>query len=330
MSIKKCSPLCVGLGLWLLLGAGPVAQAQRGNAQFSPYSTVSFGGGTSTYIGDMAGYGNLIKTALTLPRWNAGFAYTRQFTPRLAARAALTYARITGDDYNYSQSSLPQNAPVFARNLHFRNDLKEFALTGLYNFVKEGRMSEKRPKLSPYIFLGVAVVAHAPEARSPVDETNPANSRVWVKLQPLGTEGQGQPGYEKPYSLITLAIPAGIGVKYKLNESFNIAAEVGYRYTFTDYLDDLGGNYPADPAVLSGVARQLSDRRLEPFAARVNQDRTPDITSIVGSNPTNNPFIFATRTGVPRFPLISKDAYILTTFQLQYIIPGKIKCPVIK
>jgi Domain of unknown function (DUF6089) len=267
---------------------------------------------------------------LTMPRWNLGFAYTRQFTPRVAVRASLTYARISGDDYNYSQSNVMGKYGVtFARNLHFRNDLKEFALTGLYNFRPEGRTSEKRPSVSPYLFFGFAATAHSPEARSPVDETNPANSRVWVKLQPLGTEGQGQPGFEKPYSLITLAIPMGLGVKVRLNDDFNIAAEVGYRYTFTDYLDDVGGNYPTDPTVLTGLAAQMSDRREEFFAARVNVDRRATEAALKAAG-ADAYFTTAFRSGKSRLRILDNDAYLLTTFHLQYIIPGKIKCPVIK
>ncbi len=330
MLMKKYSHINAGLAFWLLLGAGSMAQAQRQSPRFLPYSTVSFGGGTSTYYGDMAGYGNLIKSTFTLPRWNVGFSYTRQFTPRIAARASLTYARITGDDYNFSQSDLSKYAVIFARNLHFRNDLKEFGLTGLYNFIPEARISEKRPKVSPYIFLGVAVLAHSPEARSKVVENDPTTkSREWVKLQPLGTEGQGQPGYEKPYSLITLAIPAGFGVKWRLNESFNVAAEVGYRYTFTDYLDDLGGNYPAAGA-LTGLAAQMSDRRLEAVSARVNKDRTATVQSISTTPDGINYFTTAARSAKTRFAALNNDAYLLTTFQIQYIIPTRIKCPPIK
>ncbi len=326
--MKKYSHINTVLLLLLVVSTGSVVEAQRRNTRFLPYSTVSFGGGTSTYYGDLAGYGNLVKSTLTLPRWNVGFSYARQFTPHFAVRAALTYARITGDDYNYSQSDLVKYSTIFARNLHFRNDLKEFALTGVYNFIPEGRTSEKRPKLSPYIFGGFAAVAHSPEARTPVDENNPTNSRVWVKLQPLGTEGQGQPGYAKPYSLITFAIPVGAGVKWKINDEFNIGIEVGYRYTFTDYLDDVGGNYPA-AGVLTGLASTMSDRRLETFSSRANVDRTQSINTVVAAGGSSY-FTSTVRSAASKFAFINNDAYLLTTFQIQYIIPSRISCPVIK
>lgn len=307
----------------LLLAGGQESMAQRRvNTKFVPYAEVGFGLGSSTYFGELAGYRHPIKSLFTLPRWNVGLMYTRHFTPRVAARASLTYARITGDDYKYAKDS-PLNYPSqFIRNQHFRNDLKEFALEGIYQLVEDGRNPDRRAQLTPYIFGGLALVAHSPEARD-VATADGGISKEWVKLQPLGTEGQGQPGYGKPYSLVTLAIPVGIGVRYKLNESFNLAAEIGFRYTFTDYLDDIGGRYPTDPNVLTGQAAVFSNRSNEQFAARKGGDRTAGANQIVdaGYDPTT-----FNRVDAPGL----KDSYLLTSFQIHYIIPGKIKCPPIK
>jgi hypothetical protein len=153
-------------------------------------------------------------------------------------------------------------------------------------------------------------------------------------LQPLHTEGQGQPERDKPYSLVTLAIPMGFGVRYKLNDNFNIGAEIGLRYTFTDYLDDVGGGTYADPATQQGVATIMSNRRFEQNAARYKNapDRytvlrnlydtgTPELQAAI-ADALNTP----ARGADGRF----NDSYLLTNFSIQYIIPGKIKCPPIK
>jgi hypothetical protein len=321
--------LATGLCVSLLLGLNPPhCQAQyRSGSGFMPYSVVSFGGGTSTYFGDLAGYGRAPKALITLPRWNINLAYTRHFTPKLSARVSFTYARIVGDDYTFNKDDITKAAAQFARNLHFRNDLKEFSVVGIYSLQADGRDATKRAKLTPYIFLGVGLVAHSPEAQTPVT-ANADSSRRWVKLQPLNTEGQGQPGYSQPYSLIALAVPMGLGVRYKLNENFNLSAEIGFRYVSTDYLDDVGGNYPPDPNVLTGLARTMSDRRLEPFAARANEDRTALSQQIIDSGGGLN-FSETVRTSISRIPVL-KDSYLLTNFQLQYVIPYKIKCPPIR
>ena len=316
--------------LGLLAGLPTKSLAQRRiNTHFLPYSSVTFGVGTSTYFGELNAYSRPIKSLFTLPRWNVGLGYTRQFTPNFAARAMFTWARVVGDDYTFSKNNPEKYALQYIRNLHVRNDLKEFAVTGIYNFIADGRNSNDRAKFTPYVFGGLALVAHSPEARTPT-ERNAASAayqpaREWVKLQPLHTEGQGQPGYQKPYSLVTLAIPVGIGARYMLNESFNVGVEIGYRMTFSDYLDDVSGTY-ANPDALQGLSTIMADRRNELDAARVNEDRDVALQRLRQTNPEL--FTSAGRGGgVGKFP---RDGYILTNFSIQYIIPTKIKCPPIK
>lgn len=313
----------------------------RQNSRFLPYSYVAFGGGTSTYFGDLAGYSQPIKTLFTLPRWNVGLSYNRQFTPHFGARASFTWARITGDDYTFTKNDPVKYAAQFARNLHFRNDLKEFALIGNYDFVAGGRTPRERPKVTPYALFGVALVAHNPKALTSLTsvsgETPDRSNQQWVALQPLGTEGQGQPGYAKPYSLVTISIPVGLGVRYALNESFNIAAEVRITPTFSDYLDDVGGPYPNPADLTTPLAQEFSNRAFindpatglaikERFAARTGDDRLNGINQIAGAG--IDPAALTERGGGSRIPI--RDSYLLTSFQIQYIIPTKIKCPPIR
>ncbi len=324
-----------------MVGAGAVcllfsqiteSSAQGGyNAHFIPYSSVTFGGGTSTYFGDLAGYRQPFKSLFTLPRWNVGLGYTRQFTPRFAARAMFTWARITGDDYTYNRNDVEDNLVQYARNLHFRNDLKEFAITGIYNFIADGRNPENRAKITPYLFGGIALLAHSPEALTP-DSAGVAQQ--WVKLQPLRTEGQGQPGRDKPYSLVTVSIPVGIGARYKLNENFNIGVEIGYRYAFSDYLDDVGEGLYATRDTQQGIAVIMTDRRFEQVAARPsNHPERYQVLRDLFNNGTpeqKGTIQDALTTQVRSTKGLLQDGYLLTNFSIQYIIPTKIKCPPIK
>lgn len=312
----------------------------RQNPHFLPYSYVGFGGGTSTYFGELAGYGQPLKSLFTLPRWNVGLSYNRQFTPRIGARASFTWARITGDDYTFAKSDPVKFAAQYARNLHFRNDLKEFALIGTYDFIAGGRTPRERPKVTPYALLGIALVAHNPKALTSLTavngETPDRSGQQWVALQPLGTEGQGQPGYEKPYSLVTISIPVGLGVRYALNEFFNISAEIRISPTFSDYLDDVGGPYPNPADLTTPLAQEFSNRSFatgasgtaikERFAARTGDDRLGGINQITGAG--INVASLTERGSDGRLPL--RDSYLLTSFQIQYIIPTKIKCPPIR
>lgn len=298
--------------------------------KFEPYSSVAFGVGTSSYYGELAPLSDPIRSTFKLMRWNISANYTRHFTPRLSGRVALTLARLTGDDYKFANGQ-PKYDYNFVRNLHFRNDVKELAFTGHYQFVPEGRDFTHRSLITPYVFLGIAVIAHNPKARTPEDMGN-----NWVSLQPLGTEGQGRPGYAKPYSRITAAIPFGFGLRYKVNRRWDISAEAGLRYTFTDYLDDAGGLYANPGDMLDNpTAIAMSNRSLEPTAARKGGDRAavvrrymieklgyPDNTNFDPFAQPITGFTQGYERGGGR-----PDIYLLTNIHINYILAPKVKCP---
>ncbi|HEV7351466.1 DUF6089 family protein [Telluribacter sp.] len=323
----------VGVGFLLLLTI-TTAQAQVRRGTFLPYSTVGLGVGTSSYYGDLAGYTTPLSSTFELIRYHATGNYTRHFTPRFAARASFTWARIVGDDYTLNNSGAKLGTQKFARNLHFRNDLKEFAAIGIYKLVPDGRTADRRPQLSPYVFAGLAAVAHNPMARTPE-----IDGGRWVRLQPLGTEGQGNPGSDKPYSLVQLAIPLGFGVRYKLHPKWDVSAEVGFRLTTTDYLDDVSDRY-ADPNVLKDdIARAMANRSAEPTTARKGKDRTEGLRRFLAAEPynieTNDPFVAIQQTpygepGSVRGNPAIKDSYLLGTIHINYILGSTIKCPPIK
>jgi hypothetical protein len=114
------------------------------------------------------------------------------------------------------------------RNLSFRNDIKELSFTGIFDLFENRQSFQKRPDYTPYGFLGLAAIYHNPRT---------LYNGSWVALQPLQTE------LVKPYSSLQVVIPMGLGFRYKLDKQWDIAFEIGWRWTFTDYLDDVSGNY---------------------------------------------------------------------------------------
>lgn len=327
--ISKKLVYFVVLGL-LVINHTTQAQVKRG--MFIPYSSAGLGVGTSNYYGDMAGFGTPFKSTFGMMRWSVAGNYTRHFTPRLAARASFTYARIAGDDFKMNEKD-PTNLR-FPRNLSFRNDLKEFAVIGIFKLTPDNRSYDRRPQFGTYLFAGLAAVAHNPKAKDAV-------SGEWLKLQALGTEGQGRPGYVKPYSLIQLALPVGFGLRYKINDRFDIGAELGFRITFTDYLDDLAGNY-ANPADFAGnpEAIRMANRSQETVAVRKGKDRTPGLSqyvqAIYGVSPNEDPFAVLVRDNYA-FPGSvrgnspkQKDSYLIGMININYIIPSQVKCPPLK
>jgi len=115
--------------------------------------------------------------------------------------------------------------------LHFRSDITEFSLLTEIAPLKLGAYRAKVITV-PYLFAGIAAYQFNPQA---LFDNN------WIDLQPIGTEGQGLPGYEPAYGLTQVAIPAGLGIKWIINKSTTIGLEFGIRKLFHDYLDDISG-----------------------------------------------------------------------------------------
>ena len=154
----------------------------------------------------------------------------------------LLYTRLVGNDA-FSQSESRSQ-----RNLSVRTDLIEL------NIIGEIRPFGSTPVLKRmYLTAGIGGIFYQPKA-----ELNDE----WIKLRPLGTEGQFING-TKSYSKFDVVIPYGVGYKFPLGPTTTLNLDIGIRKTFTDYLDDVSTVY-ADNATLLEVsganAAQLADR----------------------------------------------------------------------
>jgi Domain of unknown function (DUF6089) len=295
---------------------------------FNKYVTVGLGGGTSNYYGDLTTYRHPISTILKMTRWNFSANYTKHFKSNLSARVAITYARISGDDNNFENAN--GFGGKYARGLHFRNDLKEVSLVGMYDLAQSAKGSiEKRQLITPYLFAGIAFANHDPKARGETSATGVV-SKEWLKLRELDTEGQSLVG-NKQYSTLAFAVPFGMGFRYKINDKFDLSAEGGFRATFGSggkYLDDISGNYIASagantaPGGTPTPSEKFSYRANEDYAARTGQLR--DATKVNLNKPLTRDVLTgdAYKRGNGR-----NDWYFITCFQLNYYIPRNIKCP---
>jgi hypothetical protein len=203
--------------------------------------------GASYYTGDLNPGGHFNR--FTRPA--AGGLYRMNFNQRFAAKAIASIGSIEADDA-YSNNDQIRN-----RNLSFRSKIYEFAVEEEFNFLPFAIGNKKTFISTPYVFGGLAVFHFNPEGMY---------QGRWYNLQPLGTEGQGSAfSSQKPYSLTQFSIPFGVGIKINTAKFVGINFEWGVRKTFTDYLDDVSGNYP-DPYLLMSekgpVAVGLSDKSL--------------------------------------------------------------------
>lgn len=141
------------------------------------------------------------------------------------------------------------------RMLNFRTTITEVSLTGEWNLFRLG--NPRRTQVAPYLYGGAGFFRFNPEARL---------DGQWVELQPLGTEGQGLPGYEDPYSLTQVQLPFGGGLKFIIKKNITIGLEMGGRKLFTDHLDDVSSAQVNYLDVLTGngpLAAQLSNPNIK-------------------------------------------------------------------
>ena len=100
-------------------------------------------------------------------------------------------------------------------------------------------------------------------------------------LQPLGTEGQYiiEGDYPAPYQRTQINVPMGIGMNLRFSSQLGVGMELGYRRTFTDYLDDVSTVYP-DPDQLveaSGSLALALSNRSDSFALPGDQRGNPGL-----------------------------------------------------
>ena len=227
--------ICVAIFLLSGVCLTDFAEAQRKPRRSRSLTTKSTEGYVSAgfHIGAMNYFGD-IPSGFTFTRPGGGVFIMRKISPRAHIRLSLSVGRLEGDDFESEE-----NSGTYARNLHFRNDILELTLTNTLDLIGSYGKYQKRAPFTPYLFYGIGLVHHNPKAKIPVNQGN-----EWIELQPLGTEGQGRPGYGDPYSKIQLALPLGLGLKWSINDRMDIAIESGVRFTFFDHLDDVSGQYP--------------------------------------------------------------------------------------
>lgn len=303
----------------LLISNSMVAQYGRG---FAKHTNIGFGLGTSSYYGDLAPFNDFISSTSNSLRWNVSMDVSRQITPNIEVGLGISWIRLGADDANSNDSTR------FIRNLHFRNDVKEFSIHGRYYWNKVGQNFVKRDNILPFIHAGLAYYIHNPQAKSPLSMSN-----EWVDLQPLHTEGQGlNPIYDNPYKLSGIAIQAGFGFKKKINRHTDISFEAVYRFLFTDYIDDVSMNYPNSLFFRDNkLAIAMSRRIEEPISARTEIDRIPKLYNLLNAPNDLNLELsehgaISTRRGTGK----GNDGFFTMTFKIRYLIADKIKCPKMK
>lgn len=259
------------------------AQAQ------TTYFYVGAAAGTTNYKGDL-------DDNFTLKFTKPGLVLLGglKFNSHMSLRLSFAQGWMSAAD-----SEAARDIPRRRRNLSFRSPLEEISAQLVYEFFANNRKYKYRPQFTPYVFGGVAIFRFNPQAKLGND---------WYDLQPMGTEGQFLPSCTdcpEPYKLVQVSIPMGVGIRYRLTDKIDLNLELGVRKTFTDYMDDVSGEYP-------------------------------DMDALLASNP--NAYLLSDRIDRAVYPLGAKwyngirgdknqnDMYVLTMVSATYILDW-VKCP---
>lgn len=231
---------------------------------YKKYSELGLYGGVSYYLGDL----NPAKQFFMV-RPGVGLVYRFNPSRRFTWQFHGIYSSVQAYD------SLANNDFQVTRNLSFRSRIIEVAGSLQFNFF-DYEIGNLETPATPYIFAGIAVYNFNPKAEMNDD---------WVELRPLGTEGQGSglKSAPKPYSLLGVSIPFGMGFKFHAFGRLGVSIEWGIRKTYTDFLDDVSTTYVDENILFANKGLQASefaDRAItSPGISNVNRQR---------GNPTTN------------------------------------------
>jgi hypothetical protein len=298
------------------------------------YNSVGLSIGATNYFGDIVPEPDFTSLRFKSTRPNVGINITRRYLPRISGKLAFHWGRIMGDDMLSASLNEAENMGRFGRNLSFRNDIKELSAMGIIDLFENRQTYQRRPDFVPYMFVGVAVFHHNPKAyyeNGSFPGINPEDDipTGWYSLQPLGTEGQYADGdYPEPYQKFGISIPFGLGVRYKLDRYWDMSFELGWRKTFTDYLDDVSTGYANKIDILNGgganprAAALLSDR-----SAQSGFDTQPDPSGTSYRVVQPFPYHYGTPRNQRRGNRSDDDWYITTNITLSYILTPGVRTP---
>ena len=183
--------------------------------------------GGSNYIGDVGRRNYVHPNSLAL-----GAIYKLNISKRHIFRANATFAHIFAKDADASDLARRQ------RNLTIENDIYEFGIGWEFNFFKFD--PDRKRNHTFYTFAGVSGFLYSRYSFSNAHTFfRDANNNILSTGLANGDPTQFSTTTIRSENLaFSMAIPFGVGYKYKFFERFIIAAELGFRYTFTDNIDN--------------------------------------------------------------------------------------------
>jgi hypothetical protein len=297
-------------------------------AEEKKYNSLGITFNALNYYGDLAPRPSQFSTDISFTKPAIGLSFSHRFGPRHSVTGSFMYGTLGGADNQSADATDKDNGMFrYQRNLSFRNRIKELSVVASLDLFSNTATHISRVNWTPYAFLGIAGFLHNPQALAPATDLNGnplPEAGQWVDLEPLGTEGQKGVLADgdvnsgiKSYKKLQVAIPFGIGARFRLNDLLDLSAELGFRYLFTDYIDDVSQNY-VDLGVFGDdeLAKAMSYRSneiVDPSLLVQTQARDGQTYNLLrgyGQEHLDN----------KRGNKNDKDTYMVTTIKLTYIL----------
>lgn len=238
------------------------------------------------FLGPAQYQGDLSKSQVTwkYTRPQGGVIARYNFTPNISFKGQLFFGRVAGNDaawgskFTGGSTFKPGSGDVvndgkdqnqsnyyyrLKRNLNFTSNIFEVSGAVEYNILKFIPGSQKF-KWTPYLTTGIGMFHFNPKTEYNGEKITLAKEYTEADKTQRLNDGK------KGYSLWSVCVPVGVGVKYNLGSLWSVSFEICGRKTFTDWIDDVHYNWigpqntttPAQYKVNGNVARAqaLSDR----------------------------------------------------------------------
>ncbi|MDX5478183.1 MAG: hypothetical protein LPJ98_06960, partial [Cyclobacteriaceae bacterium] len=170
----------------------------------------------------------------------------RQLTPTVGLMLNYGEYHFTmSDRYIRRNGEIWLNAPNFSRGLNFQNESRDMGLALVFK-ADNDRLLSSRSWIAPYFTLGVGRInfdvkgdlLDAEGQRYDYTLLGPIHDGIYeTSLPSLNTESDGG------YKTVSFYTNLGLGFRIKLGKRLELFAQSDLMYTFTDYLDDVSGNY---------------------------------------------------------------------------------------
>jgi len=160
------------------------------------------------------------------------------------------------------QENLLTDNPNFQRSLNFETDVRDLSLLFTF-YTNNGKIFRRDAFLSPYFFAGVGGTQFRVFADLFWGNNNENRYYYWsdntIRTESEATGNANTPIIEQDgvyesditnigtevdkYQTLILHVPVGLGLNFRISERFAAQLSVTAKYAFSDYLDDVSGDY---------------------------------------------------------------------------------------